>query len=254
MPPYLLALLAALAVALGSTLQQRGALRTSAEEGDPRFLLQIIHEPVWLLGASLQACGWVLQAVALEHGSLIVVQSLFTLSIVFALPLGARLTAQHVGRRSIIGAGCTLVGIVTFLAAGQPQGGASPPDRATLLAWGFVVVALIVGLASVARRRRGAVAAALFSTAAGISFGLQAATTKVFVTQLGVGVAGILTMVTTYLLILSALVGFALPAVSAQDRVPDAGHGSQQRLHPRHERPPRVWSSFKSRSRRIRVI
>jgi drug/metabolite transporter (DMT)-like permease len=185
-------------------------MQTSAAEGDPQFLVQVVRERVWLLGAALQACGWVLQAVALERGSLIVVQSLCTLSLVFALPLGARLTAQQVGPRSVVGAGCTLVGIVAFLAVGQPQGGGIVPETATLLAWCAIVVAAIVGLALSAGRRRGPRAAALFATAAGITFGLQAAATKVFVTQLGGGLAAILTMLATYVLILSALVGFAL--------------------------------------------
>src|SRR3974390_282477 len=82
------ALLAALSFALGTTLQQRGALQTSAPEGDPRFLTQILREPVWWCGGLLQACGWVLQALALDRGSLVVVQSLCTLSLVVALAFG----------------------------------------------------------------------------------------------------------------------------------------------------------------------
>jgi hypothetical protein len=65
-------------------------------------------------------------------------------------------------------------------------------------------------LAWLARQRRGAVAAALFATAAGISYGFQAAVTKVFMTQLGSGLGAILTTWTTYALILSALAGFVL--------------------------------------------
>lgn len=208
--PALVALMAASSFALGSVLQQRGALHTPAGEGDPQFLLQIIREPVWLAGALLQACGWFLQAIALEQGSLVVVQSLCTLSLVFALPLGAGLTAQHVGRRTILGAGLTLIGIVTFLVVGEPQAGESVASPATVVAWGFIVAAAMLGLSGVARRRRGPGAAALFASAAGISFGLQAAATKLFVTDLGGGLGAILTMPTTYVLIASALAGFAL--------------------------------------------
>jgi drug/metabolite transporter (DMT)-like permease len=208
--PYLLALLAALSFALGSTLQQRGALATPAEEGDPRFLAQILEQPAWLLGAGLQAAGWILQAAALNQGSLIVVQSLCTLSLVFALPLGARLTAQRVSRRSVAGAACTLVGIVAFLAVGQPQGGGSEPDRGSVVAWGVIVVVAILGLASLASRRRGPASAALFATAAGVSFGLQAAATKMFVGEVGNGLGAILSSPATYVLILTALVGFGL--------------------------------------------
>ena len=122
MTASVLAILSALAFALGTVLQQRGTLETKAAEGDPHFLAEIIRKPVWLIGGALQICGWVLQAAALSRGSLAVVQSLCALSLVFALPLGARLTGQHVGRRSIIGASITLIGIITFVAVGQPQG------------------------------------------------------------------------------------------------------------------------------------
>jgi len=205
-----LALLAAFAFALGTVLQQRGALQTSAEEGDPRFLGEIIRKPVWILGGIFQISGWILQAAALDRGSLALVQSLCALSLVFALPLGVRLTNQHVGRRSMIGACITLIGIVAFVTVGQPQGGIYQPESSAWLASALIIVALILLLAWQANQRRGALAAALFATAAGLSYAYQAAVTKVFVSQLGYGVAALLTSWTTYSLILSALAGFAL--------------------------------------------
>jgi drug/metabolite transporter (DMT)-like permease len=210
MSPYLLALLAALSFALGSVLQQRGTLETSAAEGDPRFLREILRKRVWLIGGTLQICGWVLQAAALEGGSLVVVQSLCALSLVFALPLGARLTDQHVGRRSMIGASATLLGIIAFVAVGQPQGGTTQPEASTWLVSGIILAGLIVLLARFANQRRGAVAAAMFATAAGLSYAFQAAVTKVFVTQIGSGVMALITTWTPYALIISALVGFAM--------------------------------------------
>jgi drug/metabolite transporter (DMT)-like permease len=210
MSPYVLALLAALAFALGSALQQRGTLDTEAGEGDPRFLLQILRKRVWLAGAGLQGVGWLLQALALEAGSLVIVQSLITLNLVFALPLGAWLTAQRVSRRAVAGALATLTGIVGFIAVGDPQPGTITPDAATLAVWGGLAAAAMVVLASLAVRRRGPVAATLFATSGGIGYGLQAAATKVFVAQLGGGLAAILGMLATYVLIVSALVGFAL--------------------------------------------
>ena len=210
MAAYILALLAALAFALGTVLQQRGTLQTSAAEGDPRFLAEIIRKPIWLLGGSLQLCGWVLQAAALARGSLALVQSLCALSLVFALPLGVRLTSQHVGRRSVIGACLTLLGIISFVAVGQPQGGTSQPEVTSWWTSGLIITALMLLLAWLARRQHGPVAAALFATSAGLGFAFQAAVTKVFVTQLGYGLGAILSTWTTYALILSALAGFAL--------------------------------------------
>lgn len=205
-----LALLAALAFAFGTVLQQRGTLDTDAGEGDPHFLTEIIRKPVWLFGALAQGLGWVLQAVALDNGSLIVVQSLCAMSLVFALPIGVRLTDQHVGRRSIVGAVLTLTGIVVFIAVGQPQGGTQTPDATAWWAAGIASVVAMVVLAVIAQRRRGPVAAALFATAAGIGFAFQAAVTKVWVGDLGGGLSAVLTTWTTYVLVVSALAGFAL--------------------------------------------
>jgi len=205
-----LALVAALSFALGTTLQQRGALRTHAPEGDPHFLAQLLREPVWWCGAALQALGWVAQALALDRGSLVVVQSLCTLSLVFALPLGALLTGQHVGRRAVAGATAVVIGITLFVSVGQAAGGVSQPAAA---AWwsaaGLALVGMAV-LASLASRIRGSIGAALFASAAGIAFAFQAAVTKEFVGVVGDGLDAILGSWTTWALVASALAGFAL--------------------------------------------
>ena len=52
--------------------------------------------PVWLRGIATDALGFVAQAIALTIGRLAVVQPLLVSSVVFALPLGARLTHQQV--------------------------------------------------------------------------------------------------------------------------------------------------------------
>jgi len=210
MSAYVLAILSAFSFALGTVLQQKGTLQTAAREGDPRFLAEIIRKPVWLLGGSLQVCGWVFQAMALDRGSFVIVQSLCALSLVIALPLGVRLTDQRVGRRSIFGAFLTLFGIILFVAVGQPQSGTSMPESSAWLRSGLVISALMLLLAWLASRRRGPVSAALFASAAGFGFAFQAAVTKLFMTQIGSGLAVILTSWTTYALILSALAGFAL--------------------------------------------
>ena len=125
-----LAILAAVLFALGTVLQQKGTLTTAATQDDPRFLLQILHRPVWLAGAVLQSAGWVVQAMALDRASLVVVQSLTALSLVIALPLGARADqpahrTARADRRAL-----TLVGIVFFVSAGPaPRRHARTPAR-----------------------------------------------------------------------------------------------------------------------------
>jgi len=207
---YGLAIAAAITFAFGTVLQQRGTMETAAGEDDPKFLLQILHKPVWLAGAGCQGVGWVLQAMALDRGSLVVVQSLTALSLVFALPLGMWLTHQHIGGREGIGAGLTLIGIIVFLSAGQPQGGTTHPSASSWWAACLITFTLVVVLAVLGNRFHGAAKALTLGAAAGLGFGLQAAVTKTFVTEIGGGVLGLLGDWSTYVLVISAVSGFVL--------------------------------------------
>jgi drug/metabolite transporter (DMT)-like permease len=210
MPANILALLAALAFALGSVLQQKGTLEAPSSSGDARFLVQILRRPIWLAGAGMQGIGWVLQAIALDTGSLIIVQSLTTMSLVFALPLGARITGQEISRRVWLGAAAMVVGIILFLSVGSPKGGTSTPPASAWWSAGLTAIVLIVILGRLGQRRQGASRALYFGSAAGVGFALQAAVTKVFVTVVSGGIDAVLSSWTIYVLIASAVVGFAL--------------------------------------------
>jgi drug/metabolite transporter (DMT)-like permease len=210
MPAYALALLSAFAFALGLVLQQRGTLQTSALEGDPRFLRQVIHRPVWLLGVVVLVCGWVLQAAALRHGSLALVQSLQALSLVFALALGVRLTGQRVGLRSAVGAFITMAGIILLVVVGQPGGGISQPRARAWLTSGLIIAGLMLVLVLLGRRRRGSMAAAFYGTAAGLAFAFQAGVTKELVALLGHGVGAVFSSWPLYVFLVAEGVGFTL--------------------------------------------
>jgi hypothetical protein len=206
----LLGLSAACAFALGTVLQQKGTMEAPARDEDPRLLVQVVHRPVWLIGSSLQAAGWILQAAALDKGSLVVVQSLTASSLVIALPLGVRITHQHVDRRIAGAALATAVGIVLFLSVGSPQGGASQPSAAEW--WSACTVAIIVVtvLALLGRGRSLAACALFYGSAAGVGYALQSTVTKQFTTTLGHGIGAVLSSWTIYVLVISAVVGLFL--------------------------------------------
>jgi drug/metabolite transporter (DMT)-like permease len=212
-----LAILAAVLFALGTVLQQRGTMRTG--DDDSRFLVHILRQPVWLAGMALQSAGWVAQAAALDRASLVVVQSITALSLVLALPLGVALTSQHVGRREVSGALLTLVGIVCFISAGQPQGGTTHPSATTWWTACLVTGALVAVLFLVGRRFSGAAKALTYGAAAGLGYGLQAAVTKTFVGEIGGGALSLLASWSTYVLIVSAVTGFALQQSSLKTGV-----------------------------------
>ena len=206
----LLALLAATAFAFGNVLQQKGTLEAPASGDDPHFLAQILKRPVWLAGGALQVSGWILQAAALDRGSLVVVQSLCAMSLVIALPVGARLTNQQIDRRVILGAVAMIVGILLFLSVGQPQSGTAHPSAAAWWSAGISATVIVVLLARVGRRHAGAVRALYFGAAAGVGFALQASVTKEFMSVIGGGLDAIVHSWTTYVLGASAVVGFVL--------------------------------------------
>src|SRR4029079_8792898 len=97
-------------------------------------------------GALLQGAGWVLQAAALDRGALVVVQSLTTLSLVLALPLGARFTDQRIGRTEVVGAIAIVVGVVVFLSVGAPSGGEKLPPASAWWTALALTVALVGGM------------------------------------------------------------------------------------------------------------
>ena len=206
----LLALLAAAAFALGTVLQQKGTLETPAGEDDPRFLRQTLQRPAWLIGAGVQGAGWILQAMALDRGSMVVVQSLCALSLVIALPLGARITAQVVTRGVVLGAVALVVGIVVFLSLGTPSSGTSSPSSSDWWSAGLSTLVLIAVLGRVGQRRHGSIRALSLGAAAGLSFAFQAAVTKAFVPLVGDGARAMLASWTVYVLIVSAVIGFVL--------------------------------------------
>lgn len=212
-----LAILAAVLFAFGTVLQQKGTMAT--EDDDSRFLLHILRRPVWLAGAAMQAAGWVVQAMALDRASLVVVQSITALSLVLALPLGVALTSQRIGRRELSGAILTMLGIVFFISAGQPQGGTTHPSASTWWTACLVTGALVGLLFLVGRHYRGAAKALTYGAAAGLGYGLQAAVTKTFVTEIGGGALGLLASWSTYVLVVSAVTGFALQQSSLKTGV-----------------------------------
>ncbi len=212
-----LAILAAVLFAFGTVLQQKGTMAT--EDDDARFLLHILRRPVWLAGAALQASGWVVQAMALDRASLVVVQSITALSLVLALPLGVALTSQRIGRRELSGAILTMLGIVFFISAGQPQGGTTHPSASTWWTACLVTGALVGILFLVGRHYTGAAKALTYGAAAGLGYGLQAAVTKTFVTEIGGGALGLLASWSTYVLVVSAVAGFALQQSSLKTGV-----------------------------------
>jgi drug/metabolite transporter (DMT)-like permease len=190
-----LALIAAALFALGSVLQQKAGTDAPTIGANAGLLLQMARRPVWIAGVVADGLAFVAQAAALGIGSLAVVQPLLVASVVFALPLGAWLTDQRVGRREVVAALALLAGLGAFIVVADPTGG---HDSAPLSGW-LIAAAACGGpcgaLVLLAPRAPGPRRAALLGAAAGILFALSAALTKTVVSELD---NGIVTVVTTW--------------------------------------------------------
>ena len=200
-----LALAAALLFALGTVLQQRAGLEAPVEGSSSGLLVQMAKRPVWLLGILADAFGFIAQAAALGFGRLAVVQPLLVASVVFALPLGARLTGQKVKPIDIGAALLVTAALVAFLTFADPSGGrADAPLGDWLIAIGAclaVCVPLVIAGRSGGAPRR----AALLGIATGVLFALSAALTKAVVDELD---DGIFTIFTTWHLYGLVVIGY----------------------------------------------
>src|ERR671916_212841 len=109
--------------------------------------------PRWLAGIAADALGFVAQAAALAIGRIVVVQPLLATSVVFALPLGARLEGKPISRPEILAALAVTAGLGGFLVLADPEGGV---ENASAAAWivSFAVAAALCGGLVMASRGR----------------------------------------------------------------------------------------------------
>lgn len=141
------ALAAALLFAVAAVAQQRAAAAVPAGDSLVRTLLR---SPRWWAGIIGDGGGYGLQVAALALGPVLLVQPLLVTSLVFALPIAARVDHRTVGRRTWAAALLLLAALACFLVVGAPTSGnptAPLRDWAVPLAvlLGAVVLAVVAG-------------------------------------------------------------------------------------------------------------
>jgi drug/metabolite transporter (DMT)-like permease len=197
-----LALASALFFALGSALQQKAVVAAPSEGASTGLLLRMARRPAWVAGIASDGLGFIVQAAALGIGRLAVVQPLLVTSVVFALPLGVRLTGLRVHRSDIASAVLVVVALVAFLLIARPSGGRSEAPLGDWLIALAACAAVCTPLALAARRGPAPRRAALLGAAAGVLFALSAALTKAVVDELHRGLPHVLASWQPYALVL----------------------------------------------------
>jgi drug/metabolite transporter (DMT)-like permease len=207
--------MAAVLFALAAALQQKGALNLpELSLKSPASFVRLAGQTMWLLGTIALLVGYVLQAAALDRGRLAIIQPLLVMTVVFALPLGYLLTAQHVGRSEVIGAAVIVLGLALFAVFGDPAGG---KENAPGSEWAIAIAILVVVCAVLlAFGGKGGLTlkAGIYGTVAGILFGLSAALTKPTIDYLHAGIDELLTHWQPYALAVAGILGFVLQQIS----------------------------------------
>ena len=209
---YGFAVLAALIVAVGEVVQQRMAAQAPPQDNlSPKLLLWLVQQPRWLAGIACTFAGDGAFSVAVGRGSVVVVEAVFVVRLLFALTLSAYWGSHRIPVKEMLGALAMVVGLAVFLLALRPTGHAiAVPD----VRWSYgagVPVAAAAGLAVAARRRTGAPRALLLGLGAGIVFGVQAALIQAAVHKMtSGGVLSILAGWQAYAVVAVALFGMLL--------------------------------------------
>lgn len=139
--------------------------------------------PGWWLGAMIAIIGFVLQASALGLGSILLVQPLVVLAVLFALPLEAWADHRHPQLKEWAW-GAILVGCVaTFLLISRPEPSLRRPND--MVVWGTVAVvaAVVIACVVLAERSTPHYRALFYGLAAGTLFGVSALLVKTVVYQ-----------------------------------------------------------------------
>ncbi len=175
----LLALGAALFIAIGDVMHQRSAHEVTEEKvGHLELFLRLLKDTGWWLGSAVAAIGFILQAAALGFGSVLLVQALLVTSLLFALPINARLTHRKVTRWEWTWAALLAASVAVIVTVGNPTEGHS---RASLEIWTVVIAVLgplLVLCVVAAGFLSGPISAVLLAIVSGALWGLFAVLTK----------------------------------------------------------------------------
>ena len=227
-----LALISALLFALGTVLQQRAGIDSPNSATSSGLLVRMARRPLWLAGIASDTAGFIAQAAALRLGQLAVVQPLLVVSVVFALPLGARLSNQRIGLREVAAAALVVVALVAFLAIANPSGGRSEASLSEWVIAGLACVAACTPLSLLGRHGPAPRRAALLGAAAGVLFALTAALTKSVVDELHLGVVHVIASWEPYALAGVGYVSMTLNQMALNTRALAATIASSTALDP----------------------
>ncbi|GAA2092395.1 DMT family transporter [Aeromicrobium tamlense] len=208
-----LALSSALGFAFSTSFQHLAAGRVQLTVTHPLLvLLQLLRSPRWLAGSSIGLVAWLLHAVALNLGTLSLVQPIILLGVVLAVVVRSALDRRWPRRNELAGVLVTIVSLIAVVSvADTNHGGAMAPTGLMLAVAGTgVATALVVTRFANELPRRG-MAAFFLGMTAGMLFGITACLMKVVGSAIGDhGVPGFLGTWSPWVLLACAFLAMSL--------------------------------------------
>lgn len=207
----LLSLASAASYGLAAVLQHHAAIREPpAQTSSAGLLVRLARQPWWLVGSALDGVGYLFQFLALRRGSLSLVEPLLVLSLVFALPVAARLEKRRIALSELISTVVIASGLALFLGVAQP--GLGSPHASTE-AWAFLSAVIAASCAAMVFGAHGGSArrsAVFLGAGSGTAFGYVAALTEHTGHLLNAGVVHALTTWAPYALVAGGSVALLL--------------------------------------------
>jgi drug/metabolite transporter (DMT)-like permease len=206
------AVLSALSNACSAILQRIAVVnRGSGRRSAWRTAIDLVRQPVWLLGGLFLIGTFGFQALALYFGPLAVVQPILVLELIFTLGLRVFLLHDDIAMRTWAAALTICLGLAAFLVVAQPAQGMHDADAGGWIAavsiWALAVLALLL----LARHGSPARRAALFGAATAVVWSVDAAFVKQAVDVLAHGgPLGLLTGWPLYAVIATGVLGTVL--------------------------------------------
>ena len=209
-----LGLAAAAVFAVTAVAQQQEAARLDTHGSS--FFHDLAVRPRWWAATVGVGVGYGLQAAALAVGSILVVQPLLIVALVFALPLGARWNHRAVPPSDVTWAAAIAIAVAVFLVVGTPGVGVEAASLAhwlpSIVVCGVVtVVAGVLAFGDSARWRSLGLA-----VIAGTLFGVASVLTKSVAHHLGGGLIPALKAWETYALVGTGALGFVAQQLAFQ--------------------------------------
>jgi drug/metabolite transporter (DMT)-like permease len=175
----LLALGAAALYGVASVAQHRAASGVGLDEAGPlRLVGRLVRDKTWLGGKAADGGAFILQALALAEGTLILVQAVLACGLLFALGVSARAARRPLTHRERWGSLALAGGVTILLGVGRPGGGRSSSSGVGWAAAVALAVLAAGGSLLLARRSSPRRAAALLALATAFAFALDGALLK----------------------------------------------------------------------------